>query len=115
MANSRRVALAETNMVIRLNIRIIAENANQYSGYCHQLIEDEGENWLIMLTNTIQGKAMSIARTARNWRIFSGMIRRLIIQKPSKPIAKRAATDCSVILKTCILSSDVAISEKNLL
>jgi Txe/YoeB family toxin of toxin-antitoxin system len=57
-----------------------------------------------MLANTIQGKAISIARIARNRRIFSGIICRLMIQNPSTPIARRAATDCKVILKICILN-----------
>jgi hypothetical protein len=57
-----------------------------------------------MLANTIQGKAISIARIARNRRIFSGIICRLMIQNPSTPIARRAATDCNVILKICIVN-----------
>jgi hypothetical protein len=96
--------MAETNTLTRLNARAMAENANHHSGYCHHLIKDDGENWIIMLTNTIQGKAISIARTARNRRIFSGMICLLIIQNPNTPIASKAATDCNVTLKICILN-----------
>src|SRR3990172_10242310 len=102
MANSRRVAFAETNVAARLNIKETAENANHQSGYCHHLMEDDGENCVMMLANTMEGKAMSIARIARNWRIFSGIICRLIIQNPNTPIARRAATDCKVILKISI-------------
>jgi hypothetical protein len=102
MANSLRVVLSETNMATRLNIRAIAEKINHHSGYCHQLVEDDGENCVMMLANTIQGNAMSIARIARNRRIFSGIICLLIIQNPSTPIASKAATDCKVMLKICI-------------
>jgi hypothetical protein len=86
----------------------MAENTNHHSGYCHHLIKDDGENCVIMLTNTIQGKAISIARTARNRRIFSGMIFLLIIQNPNTPIASKAATDCKVTLKICIVSLSLA-------
>jgi hypothetical protein len=92
------------NIVIRLKIRAIDEKTSHHSGYFHQLREEDGENCVIMLANTMQGKAISIARTARNWRIFSGIICRLIIQNPIKPMTKRATTDCKVTLKMCILN-----------
>lgn len=104
MANSRRVALAEINIPTRLNMRAMDENTNHHSGYCHHLIKDDGENWVMMLTNTIQGKAISIARTARKRRIFSGIMFLLMIQNPNTPIASKAATDCNVTLNICILS-----------
>jgi hypothetical protein len=56
----------------------------------------------------MQGKAISIARIARNWRMFSGITCRLIIQNPNNPMAKRAATDCKVILKICIPNRSLA-------
>jgi hypothetical protein len=102
MANSRWVALAETNIVTRVNTKAIAENTNHHSGYCHHLTKEDGENWVIMLANTMQGKAISIARTAKKRRIFSGIIFLLIIQNPNTPIASKAATDCNVTLKICI-------------
>ena len=95
-------------MAARLIIKAIAEKTNHHSGYCHHLIEDEGENCVMMLANTMEGKAISIARIARNWSIFSGIMCRLIIQNPSTPIARRAATDCKVTLKTCILNRFLA-------
>jgi len=102
MANSRWGAFAETNIVTKLNIRAIAEKTSHQRGSCHQFVEEDGENCVTMLANTMQGKAISIARIAKNRRIFSGIICRLMIQNPSTPIARRAATDCKVILKICI-------------
>ncbi len=104
-ANSRREALAEINIVTRVNRKAMAENTNHHSGYCHHLKKEDGENCVIRLANTMQGKAMSIARIARNRRTFSGIIFLLMIQNPNTPIASRAATDCKVTLKICIWRS----------
>jgi hypothetical protein len=101
-ANSRREAFAEINIVIRVNRKEAAENINHQSGYCHHLTKEDGENWVMMLANTMQGKAISIARTARKRRIFSGIIFLLMIQNPNTPMASKAATDCNVTLKICI-------------
>lgn len=99
MVNSLRMSFLTKKDVTRESNKVIIVKPNHQRGRRHQSGYFCGEKSNIRLTTTRKGNAISMANEDRNASVFDGTCLLPIIQKPSIPIPRRAATVSNVMKK----------------